>query len=184
MLSLFKHNTIQPFFSHSHLFVSLFISIVALALFIFLFLIIFVSHIFYIGHLLPGQQAWLLLVSSGEQSLVPSRPQLRSSTAGPMWRRGVYKLYPPGEHSLSTMLLFTEFLQRRHTNPPWGWAKACTHMPTPTHKHTHPQISLTLTAKEINAGQKVAPTAPNFSICKCLTSNFFTLRLGLGCIKG
>lgn len=27
---------------------------------------------------------------------MPSRPQLRSST-GPMWRRGAYKLYPPGK---------------------------------------------------------------------------------------
>lgn len=82
-----------------------------------------------IFHLLPGQQArlWLVLVllewgggggGSGGGSLVPSRPQLRFSTAGLMRRRGLYKLYPPGEHSLSTMPLFTEFLPRRRTNPP------------------------------------------------------------------
>ncbi len=104
------------------------------------------------------------VVSEGA-ALMPSRPQLRASAAGPMWRRGAYKLYPPGEHSLCTMLLFTEFLQRRHTDPPWEWAwglRANTHTHTHTHTHTtlkitHTHIclpiSLTLTAKEINARQ-------------------------------
>jgi len=68
---------------------------------------------------------------------VPSRPQLRASTAGPMWRRAAYKLYPPGEHSLSTMLLFTEFLERPHTNPPQDWLKKKFKRDALTHTHTH-----------------------------------------------
>lgn len=72
----------HPFF-FLLVFLSLSVSIVPL-------FIIFESHIFYAPHILPGQQAWLLLVlSQREQSLVPSRPQFRVSTAGPMWRRGL-----------------------------------------------------------------------------------------------
>ncbi|KAK5915216.1 hypothetical protein CesoFtcFv8_000827 [Champsocephalus esox] len=66
----------------------------------------------------PGNEYGYGWLSQRKQSLVPSRPQLRASAARPMWSRGAYKLYPPGEHSHSTMLLFTKFLQRPHTNPP------------------------------------------------------------------
>lgn len=81
---------------------------------------IFLPPILCVLHLLSGQHARLLLVlSDKEEFLVPSRPQLGASTAGPMWRRVAYKLYPPEEHSLSTMLLFTEFLHGRQINPLW-----------------------------------------------------------------
>lgn len=129
------------------------------SLHIFLFCIIFVSHIFSV-HLLAGQQAWLLLVlSQREQSLVLSRPQLGASTAGPVWRRAAYKLYPPGEHSLSTMPFFTECLHRRHTNPPWEWARG-------SREHTlkaHTQAEGTSVGAHVHRHKRIS-TIPHVSI--------------------
>lgn len=79
----------------------------------------FVPHTLCAPRPLSGQHACLLLVvSHTEQPLVPSRPQFGASSAGPVWRRVAYKLYPPGDQSLSTMLLFTGLRSLRHSHKP------------------------------------------------------------------
>lgn len=120
-------------------------------------------HIWSAYFLCPPSSPWatsMAITGIGSGLWCSPDHSLRASTAGPMWRRRAYKLYPPGERSLGTMLLFTEFLQRRRTNPPRDRARglrARTHTDTRMHTqdltHIYLPVSLTLTVKrdECNA---------------------------------
>lgn len=116
-----------------------------------LFLSLSLSHHIWSAYFLcPPSSPWatsVAITGIGSGLWCSPHHSLRASTAGPMWRRRAYKLYPPGEHSLSTMLLFTEFLQRRRTNPLRERARglrARTHTDTCVHTQdlTHTQICL------------------------------------------